>query len=446
MKRFIISLISLFFVSTLSFGQVNSASISNFDKAKLDAYFDTLAKQNRFMGSIALAQNGQIIYQRSLGFQDVEKNRQATAETKYRIGSISKSFTAALIMKAVESNKLHLDQSLSDFYPNIKNSDRITIELMLNHRSGIHNFTDDADFRDWYTQVMPEEEMVALITSKGVDFEPNEKSSYSNSNYVLLTYILEKVYQKSYAELLKELIVQPIGLQNTYLGRKINPNNEEANSYYFSGSWNQAPETDPSVPLGAGMVVSTPTDLLAFSSALFEGKIVAPESLKRMQTVNGNFGLGLIPIPFFEYLGWGHTGGIDGFTSVYAYFPESKVAYALTSNGTTINNNDITIAALSAVFRKPFELPNFEVNAITEADAQQYIGTYASSVLPLKISFSFSHGQLFAQATGQAAFPLEVQGNHVFTFKAAGIEIVFNPIEKSFVLKQGGGEFTFVKE
>lgn len=446
MKRSIIIVLIVFITSTLSFGQGNSVATSSFDKAKLDAFFDTLAKHNRFMGSIALVQNGQLIYQRSIGYQDIENNRLATAETKYRIGSISKSFTAALVMKAVEFNKLDLDQTLSDFYPTIKNADRITIEMMLNHRSGIHNFTDDADFGSWYTQAKSEAEMVALIAAKGVDFEPNEKSSYSNSNFVLLTYILEKVYQKSYAELLQEMIAQPAGLPNTFLGGKIKPSNEEAKSYYFSGTWNQAPESNPSIPLGAGMVVSTPVDLLKFSSALFEGKIITLDGLKRMQTVNGSYGLGLIPIPFYEYIGWGHTGGIDGFTSVFAYFPDSKIAYALTSNGTTINNNDITIAALSAVFGKPFELPNFELAAISEADAQTYIGTYVSSVFPLKISFFYSNGQLFAQATGQAAFPLEVQGNHAFTFKAAGIEIVFNPAEKSFLLKQGGGEFTFVKE
>ncbi len=125
---------------------------NHFDKAKLDGYFAKLEENNKFMGSIAVAQNGEIIYTKSVGFVDVENNIRATEKSKYRIGSVSKSFTAVMVLKAVEEKEMDLDQTIDKWFPAIANSQKITVRHLLSHRSGIHDFTRDEDYLTWNTQ------------------------------------------------------------------------------------------------------------------------------------------------------------------------------------------------------------------------------------------------------------------------------------------------------
>jgi len=259
--------------------------------------------------------------------------------------------------------------------------------------------------------------MVEIITNAGSDFEPDTKAEYSNSNFVLLTFILEKAFKKSYSEILTKYITKPLELKNTYLGAKINSSNNECLSYRFAGKWERMPETDISIPLGAGGIVSTPSDLVKFSDALFGGKLLNPESLEKMKTVIGNFGIGLVKIPFFNMSGYGHTGGIDGFSSVFSYFPDGNISYALTSNGTNFNNNLVSIAVLSAIFNKPYEIPEFKSINLTLEELDRYTGIYSSAQIPLKITVTKSNLSLMAQATGQPAFPLEPTGKGVFKLR-----------------------------
>src|SRR5690606_30275966 len=199
-----------------------------------------------------------------------------------------------------------------------------------------------------------------------------------NSNYILLTYILENVFAKSYSDLLQEHIAKPVRLTNTYVFGKINPSLNECKSYTFSGTWNVAPETHFTIPLGAGALISTPNDLTKFSDALFGGKLLTAESLNVMKTIKDGYGNGLFQIPFYDKIGYGHTGGIDGFTAVYSYFADGNISYALTSNGTNFNTNDISIAVLSAVYNKPYEIPTFTTYQLTAEDLDTYLGVYAS--------------------------------------------------------------------
>lgn len=418
----------------------------NFDNAKLDAYFDKLEQNDRFMGSVAVSQNGEIIYTRSVGYADVENKLKANENSKYRIGSISKTFTTVLAMKAVEEKKLNLDQTIDKYFPEIKNAGKITVANLLYHRSGIHSFTDDKEYLDWNTQPKTEKELLDIIIKGGSDFEPDTKSAYSNSNFVLLTFIVEKSCGKPYKVLVDELIAKPAGLKNTALGGKIDTGKNECKSYKFTGNWNLEPETDISVPLGAGGIVSTPSDLVKFSDALFGGKLVSKESLEKMQTPKDRFGMGLFPIPFYDKTGFGHTGGIDGFASVFGHFADGNISYALTSNGTNFNNNNISIAVLSAVFGKDYEIPEFKAVKVDAGTLEKYVGVYASAQIPLKITITRNNETIVAQATGQSAFPLEATAANSFKFEQAGVVLEFNAADNSMVLKQGGGVFNYKKE
>lgn len=424
----------------------NFTFAQDFNKSKLDAYFTSLEQNNKFLGSIAVAENGKIIYTKSIGFSDVENQIKASDDTKYRIGSISKTFTSVLVFKAIEEGKLNLDQAIHKWFPDIKNSEKITIENLLNHRSGIHSFTSNKDYFDWNTQAKTEEEILDIITKGGSDFIPNEKADYSNSNYVLLTFILEKTYQKSYPELISKYITKPLNLVNTKFAKKINSTNNEAKSYQFIGEWRLEKETHPSIPLGAGAIISTPTDIVKFSNALFNEKIINKKSLDKMKEITDGYAYGLFQIPFYDKIGYGHTGGIDGFTSVFSYFQDGNISYALTSNGTNYNNNNISLAVLSAVYNKEYEIPTFSYFEHSESELNEFLGTYSSKDMPLKITITKDQKTLLAQATGQPAFPLESTEKNKFKFDQANLKIEFNTNDKTLILNQNNAKYIFIKE
>ena len=417
-----------------------------FNAAKMDSLFAILAEKDQFMGSIAVSANGQIIYAKAIGKDDLESGKASTTLSKYRIGSISKMFTACLILKAVEEKKISLDQTLDKYYPAIQNSSSIRISHLLNHRSGIHNFTNDPLYQTYHTKAQTEADLIGYISKGKSDFEPDSKFSYSNSNYVLLSFILEKVYRQTFKDLVFSKIAKPLGLKNTYFGSKTNLQENENYSYHFSDKWIKEPETDMSIPLGAGAIVSTPTDLTKFIEGLFANKIINEKSLSQMIHMQDNYGFGIYPIPFREKAGYGHNGGIDGFLSVLAYYPENHLAVAITSNGMIYENNEILIAALSAYYHTIFELPTFKTFPLTEALIAQYIGDYASPAFPLTISITAKGLAVYAQATGQSAFALVAKEKDKFEFPAAGIKMEFNIGDHTLMFTQAGRKFTLTKK
>lgn len=439
MKSNVIVSLTIGLISQLGFSQ-------NIDKQKLDAYFGQLEANNKFMGSVAVSQNGNLLYTKSVGFTDVEKSIKSNENTKYRIGSISKMFTSVLILKAAEENKLSLNQTIENYFPALTNANKITISQLLSHRSGIHNFTSDETYLTWNTKPRTREELVNLIVKGGSDFEPDSKSKYSNSNFVLLTVILEKAYKKPYSELLLKKIVQPLGLKNTYFGGIIDSRNNEANSYDFNDQWKKQTETDMSIPLGAGAVVSSPVDLVKFSEALFGGKLITAKSIELMKTTKEKYGLGLFNMPLLDKTGFGHSGSIDGFKSHLTNFPEENITVALTANGENYNSNEILATLSKAAFKQNFEVPEFKVYKVESKDLDQYLGTYATTEIPLKLTITKEGDTLFAQGTGQPSFPLEATNKHQFKHDKAGVVLEFNPENKTILLKQRGKELHLTKE
>lgn len=418
------------------------------NKPKLDSLLNILAEKNKAMGSLTISKNGTVVYSKAIGYSFISGNEKkpATTQTKYRIGSITKMFTAVLIFQLVEEGKISLNTTLDIYFPTIPNAGKITIGNLLNHRSGIHNFTSNPDYTSWMTQPKTQEEMIAIISKNPVDFEPNEKTSYSNSNFVLLGYIIEKLTKQSYATNLKERITSKIGLANTYYGGKTDVNHNECFSYQFVDGWEQLPETDMSIPGGAGSIVSTPSDLTKFIEALFELKLVSNNSLIQMKTITDGLGMGMMQIPFYSRTAFGHNGAIDGFVSNVAWFPEDHLAVSYCTNGMVYPLNDILIGVLSICFNRDYSIPTFKTIALKTEDLDQYLGVYASTQLPLKITITKNGTTLIAQATGQSSFPLETSAKDMFKFDQAGVKMEFRPDKNEMTLKQNGAEYLFTKE
>ena len=435
------------FFGILLFVLLSATSIGQ-DRFKLmNQYFDSVVKYDEGMGSIAIFEDGKEQFRRIYGYADKAKKKKANKKTKYRIGSISKTFTAVCIMQMVDEGRIKLDQKLAVFYPDLPNADKISIEQLLRHRSGLHNFLDDADYTDYLKEVQSREAHMKRFIEKGVDFEPGEKYSYSNTNYVLLAFICEDVDRKSFSEILSKRITKPLKLKNTQHTGGYNLKNKEALSYYWSGEWQNGWQTHGSVSIGAGSLISTVSDLNRFFCALENEKLVSAPAYEKMKTMVEGYGLGLFPIPWKEDVGYGHTGGIDGFQSVLAYFPEHKVYIAFCGNGIKLARNEIVLTALGMYFKETTVIPDLSSKeSLLIKDVMQYVGKYKSADIDLEIEISGSNGVLSAQATGQSIFPLTAEDENTFIFKPAGITMRFDLNTSSFILEQGGGKFVFQKK
>jgi len=419
----------------------------SFNQAKMDSLFSALESKDKAMGSICIRQNGKEIYRRSMGYSFADLQKKAGASTKYRIGSITKMFTATMVLQLAEEKKIDLAAPLARYFPQVPNAAKITIHQMLQHHSGIHNFTDDEAYQGYMQQTKSEAEMLDIIVKGGSDFEPGTKGAYSNANYVLLGYIVEKVTKKPYAKALQERVCSKAGLKNTYMGGKAEAAKDESRSYEYRNGWQLMPETDMSIPGGAGGIVSTPGDLGLFIEALFAGKLISIASLELMKTMQDDYGLGMFVFPFDDKKAYGHNGGIDGFSSLLGYIPADKLAFAYCGNGSSsFSTNDIAIGAFSIFYNKPYVIPAFNTIAVSAEQLERYTGTYSSKQLPLKITISKEDATLVAQATGQSAFPLEATATDQFRFDAAGIVLEFKADQNEMTLKQGGKVFLFTKE
>jgi CubicO group peptidase (beta-lactamase class C family) len=411
----------------------------NVDSQKLDTYFNTLEANSKFMGSVAILKHGNIIYTKQVGFSDIDSNQKPDKNTKYRIGSVSKVFTATLMFKAIENGKIKLDETIDAYFPEIENADKITISNLLNHRSGIHSFTDSKEeFLSYHTQAKTEREMLEIIAEGGSDIKPDEKAAYSNSNYVLLSYILEKLYKKPFGKILEDKVTKPLNLYNTFYGSKIATDNNESYAYRFEKKWKQTTESHPSISMGAGSIVSTPTDLVYFAEALFNNKLLSSESVTKMKTIQDKFGMGLFKTEYYDKLSYGHNGEIDGFISVLRYFPDDNYAFAITSNGANYSLNLIAVTVVNGLFNKHFDIPDFRVYEPTSKELNQYPGLYSSDTFPVKLKVTKSGKQLSVQAPGDSKMNLQSTAIGEFKYEPAGITIVFDVEKNQMLLTQGG--------
>jgi len=418
------------------------------DKAKLDRFFDRLAEKNKAMGSLTIARDGKILYSRAIGYSQLSgtEKKPASAATRYRIGSVTKIFTAVMVFQLVEEGKLKMTDTLDKFFPQIPNANKITVAQMLGHRSGIYDFTRGGDFRSWKVQPKTQSEMLAIIAKGKPVFEPGEKREYSNSGFVLLGYIVEKVVGKPYGEALKERIAGRIGLKDTYFGTgKTDVGKNESFSFNYIGDWKQEAETDLSIPGGAGAIVSTPSDLTKFIKALFDGKLVSQESLASMKPVKEELGSGMILYPLAGKTFYGHGGSIDGFSSRVVYLPEEKLAIAYSMNGKVYAPDKIMGNVFDIYQNKPFEIPAFETINVSPEVLDKYVGVYSSTQVPLKLTITREGSTLLAQATGQPAFPLEATAQDKFKIETRGIILEFDAAKNQMTFKRGSQELVFTK-
>lgn len=426
---------------------------TEFNRAKADSLLTTLDAHHKVMGVVTVRHRGETVYTRSIGYRERAEGGTVphSEQSRFRIGSVSKMFTSVLVFQLVEEGKLSLDTKLAEFFPQLPNATLIRIDHLLTHGSGLHNFTDDPSFTKLETKPQTQEQMLKRFAKPKPDFAPGIRHEYSNTNFVLLGYIVEKITGKPYAEVLQTRIAEPLGLKDTYYGGKTDLQKKECRSFTRVGDgWEQCTETDMSIPHGAGAIVSTPGDLGLFLEALFAEKLIKRETLDKMTEEQQGYAHGLLKFRFGKKTAYGHGGSIDGFRTQAAYFPKEELALVLCFNGMNYSLNTIAIGMLSIYFNQPYALPAMNTITLTAGQLARYEGTYAGAGFPLKITLKTADGILTAQATGQKAIPLDAVSETEFGNSTYGVVIQVTPGTgnkvQEFVLRQAGQEVTFNRE
>lgn len=414
---------------------------------EIDRYVTLVEKNNRGIGNLTIYQHGKELYNRDFG-QAALKQPAYGPEAKYHIGSITKTYTAVLIFQLIEQKKLSLEDRLARFFPEMPGADEITIRQMLEHTSGLGDYVIRDGDPDWLLEKVTEQDILKEIKRQGLVNPPGTKEEYSNSAYYLLGKIAEKIHNKDYGFLVQEYISKPYGLKNT--ASLISKPEKVGKSYeYTANSWQEKKDFYFPNTKGAGDIVATTEDMLRFINALFEYRILTKESIAVMKPViekKEYFGRGLMQIPLNKHRFYGHGGDTRGTHSVLGYNEEDGVSIALVINGERYPRNQFILGILSLMYEVPFELPNFTEYKATPEQLSTYSGTYSSPQFPLKVTISQSAGILYAQGTGQPAFPLDATAQHKFSMEEAGLKLEFKPESNSMILQQGGSEFELNKE
>lgn len=405
------------------------------DARKLDQLFDTLSIHNLSMGSITISQDGKIVYTKAFGFANrkEENNLPASTQTKYCIGSISKMFTAVIMFQLLEEKKLGIDDKLSKFFPALPNAELITINNLLNHRSGLPNFTAD-NYADLVYKPQTHEQLLARIANRKSDFQPNIKADYNNYNYQLLSYIIEKICKKPYKDVLLARILAKLQLTNTYYGSQ-KARNEARSFKYIEGKYIKDKEAYLDNFSGAGAILSTPSDLVKFADALFNNKILNKNSLSRMQTLVDGYGMGMFPFSFHRNSGFGHNGKLDGFEASLSYYPSEKLAIAYCTNGGIYQKADILDGVLRICFDMPYTVPSFTPSWLSSKELVSYGGTYLSNHGDIKVVCTSDGSKVILETKGHK-FPIDNIGNNQFMNTQLGLFFTFNNAHTELMIKE----------
>ncbi|HEX5177362.1 MAG TPA: serine hydrolase domain-containing protein [Chthoniobacteraceae bacterium] len=437
------------FATFLTAALLTSGYAETLDKVKLDQFFDRLAEKKKAMGSLTIVKDGQVLYTRAIGYAQVDATakKPLTEASRFRIASITKTYTAVMILQLVEEGKLKLTDTLGKFFPRVANARKITIRQILAHRSGIPNVRrEQATWKPG--AAVTKDEMLAVIVKGTPEFEPDTKSSYSNSGYFLLGLILEKLTGKPYDQALEERINSRIGLKDTYLATgRIDVNKGEALTYANTGGdwkrWRDGFETHPSIGF---QLISTPGDMAKFIAALFDLKLISQDSLHQMKTMIDDEGFGLVTFTFAGKTFYGNTGGGDNYGSWLAYQPEEKLAVAYATNAKVHPVKDIVSGVIDIYYGKPFEIPAFATIAVSPEVVERYVGVYSSSDAPKKFTITRNGGTLFVQPGSESAAALEATAQDKFQLVGGRVVIEFDAAKNQMILKRGGRSLVFTKE
>lgn len=368
-----------------------TVSIGQTKMEQIDKLMNLYSEYGQFNGSILVADAGKVIYKKGFGMANMEWNIPNQSDTKHRLGSVSKQFTAMLIVQLAEQGKLKLDAPIATYLPDYPKAsgDKITIHHLLTHTSGIPNYTSFPNFaKDLSINMYSPEAFVKVFADLPLEFMPGEKFAYSNSGYFLLGYIIEKVSGKTYEQSLQDNILTPLKMNNTGFDHHETILKNRASGYEKNGkNYSNASYLDLSIPYAAGSLYSTVDDLYLWNQALYTEQLL---STKYKDLIFNSY----IPAGPGHYgYGWfinkafngekndsltviEHGGGINGFNTLVSRIPSDKNLVVLLNNTSGANLNEMNKAIRNILYNKPYSLPKKSLaNALVDVILEKGIAS-----------------------------------------------------------------------
>jgi CubicO group peptidase (beta-lactamase class C family) len=405
--------------------------------SELDSLVIAYANAGKFNGSVLVAKNGSILLNKGYGLRDAASHTFNNENSIFQIGSVTKQFTTAIILKLQEEKKISVNDKLSKFFPDYPKGDSITVEQLMTHTSGITNYTNDRNFMSTeVSKPQTREKMMALFKDKPLDFSPGTKWNYSNSAYSLLGYIIEIVAKKPWETVMRDYIFKPVQMTHSGFDFANLKHPEKTTGYFVLNDVDtvKAPVVDSSVSFSAGSIYSTTGDLYRWHKALQNYSILPKPLQERAYTpVKNNYGYGWSIDSIEGKRKVAHSGGIHGFTSNFTRIPEDDIVVIMLSNNSSPALFEITNKMLMAIYKKPYDLPKVR-KAVTlpEAKLKEYIGEYEINA-DLRLVISIKDGNLWAEPTGQSPATVFAEKEDIFFVKNPDVQLQFKRNDKNEV-------------
>lgn len=421
-------------------------SRNNDFEEEVDSLLDKVVRQKHFSGSMLVMQKDNVLLSKGYGVANPEYGIANDPDTVFRLGSMTKQFTAMAIMILKEEGALSLDDSLEKYIPQMKSASGVKIINLLSHTSGIICYTGFDDFQKIKKLPHNKDELIGKIAPHQLLFAPGEKTAYSNSNYLLLARIIEKVSGEEYETFMEKRILTKIGLDHTGFDsyQKIIPHRASGMTFFHEEPA-FADYADMTVASGAGEMYSTVADLAKWYQAVRDNKLITKESTKEMLT------------PFIKdyALGWfvsqtdfgemiHHGGSIEGFRSRIAFYPESDSLIVILSNTEAAATRDILDKISKILFHKSYEpFEYYDEIPLEPSKGEALSGKY--ELQPgVNLTITYNQNKLSGQFPGEEPFTLLRAKENLFFMKVTDAKVEFvceNGRAKIVHFSQGGQSF-----
>ena len=435
--------LALLFVATTAFAQ---------DTARMEQVIQSYVQSRTFMGAVLVARGTDVLMSKGYGSANLEWDIPNSATTKFRLGSITKQFTAASILLLEERGKLSTSDPIKKHMPDAPAAwDAITIHHLLTHTAGIPNFTSLPEYMGLRGTSTTVEKTIATFRDRPLDFPAGTKMVYSNSGYLVLGHVIEKITGDSYEKFVQDHLFTPIGMIDSGYDSNTRVIARRADGYLPGpNGFVNAGFVHMTVPHAAGALFSTTGDMLKWERALLDGRVLTAASLQKMLTPEKNdYGYGLIVRSVNGHRQVWHNGGIDGFNTSMAYYPESALTIVVLGN---VNGNapDLLLAQLAAVAHGDTVQLTSERTAIAlPAVAAKYAGVY--ELRPdITMTIFVEGARMFGQLTGQQRIEMYAESDTAFFVKLVDAQVTFSVdgggVVTHLVLHQAGRDMKGVRK
>lgn len=406
--------------------------------SKVDEYMDARVKHDRFSGTILIARDGKPLVRQGYGMANLEHDVPNRPDTKFRIGSITKQFTAMAIVILQERGKLDVREKIKTYLPDSPKSwDEVTVHHLLTHSAGIPNYTSFPDFLASMRTHLSLDQLIAKFKDKPLEFKPGEKFKYSNSGYIVLGKLIEKVSGRGYAQFMRENIFDPLSMKDTGFDNPIPVIKNRASGYShpFVATVN-AQYIDMGVVHAAGALYSTVDDLLLWDQALYTEKLVKKATMEKIFVpFKDNYAYGWLVVPSFGRKMATHTGGINGFVTDIRRFPDERLCVIVLSNvdGTPCPAMGRDLAAI--VLGQKYTIPGTRKEIKVDPKVYDTLaGVYECSEPKITITITRADDRLLAQIPGQPKIPIYPTSELAYFYKVVDAQLEF--------VKDGSGKVT----